>query len=98
VMPPDRIVHPFTLQQATTARLLLASMAAPQRLDASSHQTRPELLFCTNATTIRDAPRFRHRGLLIDTGRHFLPLRIIKARSETLVARSIIHWHGRLDV
>ena len=37
-------------------------------------------LWLINATTIKDSPRFQHRGLLIDSGRHFLPLPIIKVR------------------
>jgi hypothetical protein len=35
-------------------------------------------LWLINATHVKDSPRFQHRGLLIDSGRHFLPVPIIK--------------------
>ncbi len=45
--------------------------------------------------SIADAPRFPHRGLLIDSARHFLSvgkiLRIIDAMSFTKL--NVLHWH-----
>lgn len=34
--------------------------------------------YVLNATSIWDEPRFQHRGLLIDTARHFLPVEVIE--------------------
>uniref|UniRef100_A0A224YPH5 Beta-hexosaminidase n=1 Tax=Rhipicephalus zambeziensis TaxID=60191 RepID=A0A224YPH5_9ACAR len=48
-----------------------------------------------NETVIYDEPRFPHRGLLIDSSRHFLPMESIM---DTLDAMSynkmnVLHWH-----
>jgi len=44
---------------------------------------------------IEDAPRFPHRGLLIDSGRHFEPVSMIKALidSMTMAKLNTLHWH-----
>jgi len=44
---------------------------------------------------IEDTPRFRHRGILMDTARHFLPLTFIKRLIDSikLVKMNTLHWH-----
>jgi hypothetical protein len=44
---------------------------------------------------IRDRPRFPFRGLLIDSGRHFLPLAHIKhvIQAASMVKLNVLHWH-----
>ena len=45
--------------------------------------------------TIADAPRFPHRGLMIDTARHFQPLASIHAIIDSLpfAKLNVLHWH-----
>ncbi|XP_034237553.1 beta-hexosaminidase subunit alpha-like, partial [Thrips palmi] len=48
-----------------------------------------------NVTEVDDAPRFPHRGLLLDTSRHFLPVEDIKLELDALeaVKMNVLHWH-----
>lgn len=48
-----------------------------------------------NNTDILDYPRFPHRGLLLDTGRHFLPLDTIYTILSAMEANkmNVFHWH-----
>jgi hexosaminidase len=47
------------------------------------------------AVTIRDAPRFRWRGLMIDSGRHFIPIDVLKRTLDGMAAvkLNVFHWH-----
>jgi hexosaminidase len=47
------------------------------------------------AVSIRDVPRFRWRGLMIDCGRHFMPVEVIKRTLDGMAAvkLNVFHWH-----
>ncbi len=51
--------------------------------------------FAAPAVTIQDKPRFPWRGLMIDVGRHFIPLAILKRNLDGLeaVKMNVFHWH-----
>ncbi len=44
---------------------------------------------------IEDEPRFPWRGLLIDVGRHFMPVDVIKRNLDGMAAvkMNVLHWH-----
>ena len=51
--------------------------------------------FFIPAVTIQDRPRFRWRGLLIDVGRHFEPVEVIKRQLDGMAAvkLNVLHFH-----
>nr|XP_026690053.1 beta-hexosaminidase subunit alpha-like [Ciona intestinalis] len=48
-----------------------------------------------NKTHIIDEPRYAHRGLLLDTARHFLPVNVILENLEAMAYNkfNVFHWH-----
>ena len=51
--------------------------------------------FAVPALSIQDKPRFPWRGLLIDVGRHFIPLDVLKRNLDGMAAvkLNVLHWH-----
>jgi hexosaminidase len=47
------------------------------------------------AVRIQDAPRFPWRGLLIDVGRHYEPMEVLKRNLDAMAAvkLNVFHWH-----
>eukprot|EP00041_Stephanoeca_diplocostata_P026640 m.721300 g.721300 ORF g.721300 m.721300 type:complete len:409 (+) comp23013_c0_seq8:1774-3000(+) len=65
-----------------------------QLIDVGGEDTGPKTI--PNAPVhIVDAPRFSYRGVVIDSGRHFLPVTLIKRVIEAaaMVKLNVIHWH-----
>ncbi len=51
--------------------------------------------FVLPAVTIDDKPRFPWRGLMIDSGRHFIPIPVIERNLDAMeaVKLNVFHWH-----
>jgi N-acetyl-beta-hexosaminidase len=51
--------------------------------------------FAVSSVVIEDKPRFPWRGLMIDSGRHFIPLDIIRQNLDAMeaVKFNLLHWH-----
>ena len=51
--------------------------------------------FFVPASSVFDVPRFAHRGTLVDSARHFLPLDVIFSHLDAMEASkmNVLHWH-----
>jgi hexosaminidase len=51
--------------------------------------------FRVPALTVKDAPRFPWRGLLLDAGRHWMPVETVKRTLDGMAAvkLNVLHWH-----
>jgi hexosaminidase len=51
--------------------------------------------FSVPAVSVEDSPRFPWRGLMIDVGRHFIPLDVLKRNLDGMAAvkLNVFHWH-----
>jgi hexosaminidase len=51
--------------------------------------------FAVPVLTIDDQPRFPWRGVMIDTGRHFMPLPVVERNLDGMeaVKLNVFHWH-----
>ncbi|KAG8180917.1 hypothetical protein JTE90_020144 [Oedothorax gibbosus] len=48
-----------------------------------------------NSTKIIDAPRYKYRGMLLDTARHYQPIKTIKKNLDAMAYNkfNVFHWH-----
>jgi hexosaminidase len=79
-----------------------ASLTAPTDLGAlHGLQTFLQLVsvspdgFAAPAVFVKDTPRFPWRGLMIDAGRHFIPLEVLRRNIDGMeaVKMNVFHWH-----
>jgi hexosaminidase len=88
----------YTLEVTSTA----AKLHAPNPLGTlRGLQTFLQLVSVTSngfvvpAISIQDQPRFPWRGLMIDSGRHFTPIEVLRRNLDGMeaVKMNVFHWH-----
>lgn len=70
------------------------ALRALESLSQLMWRTRSGRIFI-NETKIQDQPRFKHRGIMLDTARHFIPKDVILKNMEAMVMNkmNVLHWH-----
>lgn len=65
------------------------------RYHANDDPSKEIVLIADTPWLVEDAPRFRHRGMLVDTSRQFLSLETVKqnVRYMAAVKMNVLHWH-----
>jgi hexosaminidase len=63
--------------------------------DSTADKTAMQMHYYMNVTTVYDWPRFPHRGLMIDSARHYLPERIFYQILDGMMYNklNVLHWH-----
>ena len=81
-----------TIAASGDAGLVHGAMTLAQLLSPDAAIGKPVTLA---AMTIRDAPRFKWRGLMIDPARHFVPMPTLYAMVDQLAAQkmNVLHLH-----
>lgn len=94
--------YELTITTLTVAKKLSVSASvhaktvwgALRGLETFSQLVSEDLLLGGNVSVI-DAPRFKWRGLLVDTGRHFLPVDVLEKTIDGVAMQkmNVLHWH-----
>ena len=94
--PPPAPPTPAPPPQTVTATVAAASIyGARHGLETLAQLVQAPAGIIAEAVAIADAPAYPYRGLMIDTGRHFLPLSLVRHAIDGLAATkmNVLHWH-----
>ncbi|XP_060535041.1 beta-hexosaminidase subunit alpha-like [Cylas formicarius] len=98
--PSNDVVEEYTLQIAKgnfelSATTIWGVLRGLETFSQLSYYSKDEEYLRVNATIIVDYPRFKYRGLLLDTSRHFIPLNLVKLTLDAMSYNklNVFHWH-----
>lgn len=79
----------ITIESETDIGVLHALETLRQLVTFNKHE------YFFRGVSIKDAPRFKWRGLMIDVARHFQPVAVLKRNLDAMAAvkMNVFHWH-----
>lgn len=85
----------YPLQARLTATTVWGVLRGLETFSQLVYYDKGNDMFLVNGTYIVDFPRFSHRGILIDTSRHFVPLHVIQENLDAMAYNkmNVLHWH-----
>ncbi|XP_052127097.1 chitooligosaccharidolytic beta-N-acetylglucosaminidase [Frankliniella occidentalis] len=90
-------VHAATVWGARHGVQTLGQLVTAIAMPATSAGSPPRvMLVAVAAARVADAPRYPHRGVLLDTARHYLPLSALLRTVDAMAASklNVLHWHA----
>jgi len=81
--------------RAPTVWGILRGMESFSQLVFSNMEFGDTVQYLVRGTQIQDSPRFTHRGILIDTSRHYIAKSVIKDNIDLMEMNkyNVLHWH-----
>ncbi|XP_028134930.1 beta-hexosaminidase subunit beta [Diabrotica virgifera virgifera] len=99
-MPSDHMEEAYTIIVSEDVKRLKAFsvwgiLRGLESFSQMIYMTNEGLSLRINKTSVEDRPRFSHRGLLIDTSRHFIPIKNILLTLDAMAYNklNVFHWH-----
>lgn len=97
----DKTDESYTLKLATdgigsvTAPSVFGAMRGLESIAQLFESSESNLVVRGLPWSITDKPRYSHRGTLVDTSRHFLPLEALKTHIDAMAYTklNVLHWH-----
>ncbi|CAN7989398.1 unnamed protein product, partial [Ixodes hexagonus] len=77
------------------AETVWAALRGLETFSQLVHLNKKVNAFVVNVTSILDYPTYSHRGILLDSARHFLPVKLLKDNLDAMSYNkfNVFHWH-----
>ncbi|XP_023238267.1 beta-hexosaminidase subunit alpha-like [Centruroides sculpturatus] len=90
-----KIEVPDSGEAKITSKTVWGAIKGLETFSQLVYQDDKTRVYYINKTTIDDFPTFTYRGILLDTARHFQPMKVLKQNLDAMAFNkfNVFHWH-----